>query len=156
MNTGNTIVQPVGNVFVMRNSGDKDHISVLPVNPAKGYVLPDRPRTLTTQWDEGFPIYKKSQDTPNGEMKEELVWDWSKLTDFRIGLYTAKVIAVYNDGYRDIPIERTVQFWVIPWRIILIFLAVVSVFAVGVWVILRKSGKLLHVKKKKKSTDSES
>lgn len=156
MNTGNTIVQPVGNVFIMRNNGDRDHISVLPVNPAKGYLLPDRPRTLTTQWTEGFPVYKNSQDNTSGEVKEELTWDWSKITDFRIGLYTAKVIAVYHDGQRDIPIERTVQFWVIPWRMILIFLAVISVFVVGAWVILRKSGKLLHVKKKKSKTDSES
>lgn len=153
-NTGNTIVQPLGNVFVSRGTNDKEPITVLPVNPSKGYILPDRPRTIPTTWDKGFPIY--STITGNdGQQKKDLVWDWTKIMDFRMGLYTAKLVAVYNDGQRDIPIERTVQFWVIPWRLILAFLAIISVFVVGAWVILRKSGKLIHVKKKKKHSETE-
>lgn len=153
-NTGNTIVQPFGNVFVQRGSSDKEPIAVLKVNPVKGYILPGTPRTLTTSWGDGFPAYK-TETGADGQPKQELIWDWSKIADFRIGLYTAKLVAVYNDGQRDIPVERTVQFWVIPWRIILIFLTITTVFAVGVWVILRKGGKMIRSKKKKKTTDSE-
>lgn len=154
-NTGNTIVQPLGNVFVSRGANDKEPITVLPVNPSRGYILPDRPRTIVTKWDKGFPVYQ-SVTGADGRVKQDLAWDWSKIMDFRIGLYTAKLVAVYNDGQRDIPIEKTIQFWVIPWRMILVFLAVISVFVVGAWVILRKSGKLLHVSKKKKNTEPES
>lgn len=149
-NTGNTIVQPKGNVFIQRGDNDREPISVLQVNPARGYLLPDRPRTLTTKWSEGFPAYKAVTGV-DGQPKEELAWDWSKIADFRIGLYTAKLVAVYNDGQRDIPIERAITFWVIPWRLILGFLVVLVVFVVGAWVILRKGSKVLRPRKKHRS-----
>lgn len=146
-NTGNTIIQPVGNVFIHKGNGGGDPISVIPLNPARGYLLPDRPRTLDTTWTEGFPVYKTSRGA-DGQEKQDLVWDWSKISDFRIGQYTAKLVAVYNDGKRDIPIEKTVTFWVIPWRIILGSILVLIVFGVGAYVILRKSGKLISRKKR--------
>lgn len=146
-NTGNTIVQPAGSIFIQRGSNDKVPISEIPLNAGRGYLLPDRPRTLTAKWEDGFPAYKTTKGV-DGKESQELVWDWSKIMDFRIGLYTAKVVGVYNDGQRDVPIEREVTFWVIPWRIILGALLVLTIFGVGVYVILRKSGKLIRRKKK--------
>ncbi|MFZ2544848.1 MAG: hypothetical protein WAW80_02640 [Candidatus Saccharimonadales bacterium] len=125
-NTGNTIVQPYGNIFIQRGSNDTIPIATLPVNDKKGYLLPGTPRTLETQWNDGFPVFRKSTDT-NGQQKQELEWNWSKLTDFRIGPYKAKLIAIYNDGQRDVPIEREVTFWVVPWRSILIILLILLV-----------------------------
>ena len=127
-NTGNTIVQPYGNVFIQRSSGDKDPIATLPVNDKGGYLLPDTPRTLKTEWNEGFPVFE-TKTSVDGSQQRQLAWDWSKLTDFRIGPYTAKLVAIYNDGQRDVPIEKEVTFWVIPWRTILIIMAVVGLFA---------------------------
>ncbi len=148
MNTGNTILRPAGNVFIQKGSDSNSKIATIPLNPANGYLLPDRPRTLTTEWSEGFPSYRTVTGA-DGQSKQELNWDWSKITDFRIGQYTAKLVAVYNDGQRDIPVERTVTFWVFPWRIILGVALVLCLIGVGIWTILRKSSSVL--KKRKRS-----
>jgi hypothetical protein len=36
----------------------------------------------------------------------------------RWGKYTANLLLVYDDGTKDVPIEGTLSFWVIPWRLI--------------------------------------
>jgi hypothetical protein len=146
-NTGNTILRPVGNVFIQRGSNDKNALATIPVNPGDGYLLPDRPRTLTTEWSGGFPEYK-TITTADGQKKRNLNWDWSKLTDFRIGQYTAKLVAVYNDGQRDVPIMREVTFWVFPWRLILGAIVIIAIFSVGAWVILRKTRSVLRRSRK--------
>ena len=124
-NTGNTFVQPAGNVFIQRGSNDSEPIATLPVNENRGYLLPGKPRTLVTSWKDGFPAYQTVTD-PDGQQRSELVWDLSKIADFRIGQYTAKVVAVYNDGKRDVPVIRETTFWVIPWRAILSLIVVIA------------------------------
>lgn len=117
-NTGNTIVQPFGDVYIQRGDNDQHPITALGLNDMHGYILPGKTRTLTVSWVDGFPAYKTTTDA-NGNQKQDLAWNWSKLSNFRIGSYTAKVYAVYNDGQRDVPLEQNVTFWVLPWRLIL-------------------------------------
>lgn len=133
-NGGNTIIQPYGNIFIQRGSNDKSPIATLPVNEKKGYILPDSIRTLQSNWTGGFPVFKTKQ----GSTDKELVWDWPKVADFRVGPYTAKLVAVYNDGNRDIPIEGEVTFWVVPWKILGGILLVVLLAGFGVWSIIKK------------------
>ncbi len=149
-NTGNVIVQPFGNVFIQRGSSDVESISTLPVNDARGYIIPGSSRVVDSNWVDGFPAYETA--VKDNEKKEELIWDWSKLADFRIGHYTAKLIAVYNDGARDVPIERTTTFWVFPWRIALVALVVVAVFVAGIVMILRKFYLAIRRRKSRKSS----
>jgi hypothetical protein len=147
-NSGNTIVQPTGNVFIQRGSNDGNPISVLPVNSARGYLLPNAPRTIRATWDAGFPAYKTTTDA-DGQQKRELIWDWTKITDFRIGQYTAKVVAVYNDGQRDVPIQKEITFWVFPWRAALFLIAVIAfVVLIGHKLIQRKVRKAVARSKK--------
>jgi len=127
-NNGNTIIQPYGNIFIQRGAKAKDPLGTLAVNETKGYILPNTERTITAEWNSGFATYQTVRDT-NGDSHKKLVVDWSQLSHFRIGPYTAKLIAVYSDGQHDIPIAGTVTFWVIPWRAILAFIAIV----VGLW-----------------------
>ncbi|MFZ3031816.1 MAG: hypothetical protein WA082_02160, partial [Candidatus Moraniibacteriota bacterium] len=54
--------------------------------------------------------------------------DASKL---RFGKYTAKLLLIYDDGKRDIPIEGEVSFWVIPWRLVLALSVVAIFFFIG-------------------------
>jgi hypothetical protein len=131
-NSGNTIVQPYGNIFIQRGSDDSTPVSTLPVNDKKSYILPDSKRTLKVHWEEGFPVYKTDK---NGQ--QQLVWDFSgaKLSDIRIGRYTAKLVAVYNDGKRDVPIEGEVTFWVLPWKIMLVVLVFVLI-QIALWTVL--------------------
>jgi len=131
-NDGNTISQPFGNIFIQRGSKDKTPLAALSVNATKGYILPGTERTVTTEWNDGFAAYQSVRQ-PDGTDKKHLSVDWSKFSHFRIGRYTAKLVAVYNDGQHDVPIEGTVTFWVVPWRAILLFIAVVT----GLWFLAR-------------------
>ncbi|MDO8241293.1 MAG: hypothetical protein Q7T51_04930, partial [Candidatus Moranbacteria bacterium] len=46
-------------------------------------------------------------------------WDFSQVSKLRWGKYTAKLLLIYDDGKRDVPIEAEVSFWVVPWRIVI-------------------------------------
>ena len=142
-NTGNTIVQPYGNVFIQRGSDDATPIATLPVNDASGYILPGSTRILNTDWLDGFPAYD-STSRADGSLKRNLVLDWSKLDRMRIGQYTAKLVAAYNDGYRDVPLQREVTFWVVPWKMLIGALAVLLVPGLGMWTLLRRVWALLN------------
>lgn len=152
-NDGNTIVQPVGNVFIQRSSTSQP-ITTLPLNPNGSYLLPGVNRTLSFNWAEGFPSYQDSKTADNAPVSQKLIWDWSKAQQFRFGKYVAKVVAVYNDGQRDVPVVSEVSFWVIPWKLLLMLFVTILILVVGVTVIIRKLIKLgKHARKSKKTTE---
>ncbi len=132
-NSGNSIVQPYGNIFVQRSSSNTTPLSTLKVNQAQAYILPGTTRTISTQWESGFPAYK-SVVSSDGSQSRSLQWNWDNASDFRIGRYTAKLVAVYNDGQRDVPIEQEITFWVVPWRAILLVLGTITILILfGRW-----------------------
>lgn len=130
-NTGNVHVAPRGNIFI--DQGNTKDIAILEVNSEKGNILPNSNRTFDTAWNDGFPLYTaKIQDGKDvldakGNPVYELKWDWNDASKLRFGKYTAKLLLIYDDGSRDVPIEGEVSFWVIPWRM-LIALTVVAIF----------------------------
>ncbi len=150
-NSGNTIVQPYGNIFVQRGETGSP-LSTLPVNETKGYILPDTSRTLSTEWTEGFPVYKTT--TENGKTTTKLVWNWADAADFRLGRYTAKLVAVYSDGQHDVPIEGQVSFWVIPWKILLGLFIVVLLLLFSIWTLVRKIIRLIKRLRSPKKTET--
>jgi len=141
-NSGNTIVAPKGNIFISRQQDDLDPIKVLQINESGGYILPESTRTLDVQWQDGFPAYKTVGD------QQKLTWDFEKLSQLRIGRYTAKAIVIYDDGERDVPVEALVTFWVIPWKLITGALLILVLLVVGVFTILKKSTLLIRRKPK--------
>lgn len=142
-NNGNTIIQPTGNIFI-QHTAHSQPLATLPVNAKNAYFLPNISRTITSEWTDGFPVYKT--DT-NG--KKHLVWDWGTLQKLRIGHYVAKAVVIYNDGSRDVPIQTTVGFWVIPWRLLFGLLVVAVLIITGLVTLLRKTGKVAHRKHEK-------
>lgn len=147
-NSGNTIVQPYGNIFIQRRSTDPEPIGKLDANGTNGYILPGTTRTFTATWDDGFPAYQTVKDADNTTPKKRLVWDWSKVTSLRVGKYTAKLVAVYNDGRRDIPIQTEVSFWVIPWRILIGLGVFGLILAFGIWSMVRSFIRTIRKNKK--------
>ncbi|HSX28212.1 MAG TPA: hypothetical protein VLF60_02070 [Candidatus Saccharimonadales bacterium] len=137
-NTGNTIVQPAGNVFIQRHSHDKTPIDTLEVNANQGFILPDTTRDFDLDWEDGFYV-TKTTTADDGSTKKGTAWNWNHLGNFRFGRYTAKLVAVYNDGHRDVPLEGEVTFWVIPWKILLGVLVVVLLIGFGIWSVVSKS-----------------
>lgn len=154
-NVGNVIVQPYGNIFITQGSGDGGQVATLPVNDKGGYILPGTERLLGVQWSDGFPRYETVTNADGSQTQKE-IWDWSQVAKLRIGKYTAKLVAVYNDGKRDVPIEREVSFWVLPWKIILGGFIILVILGFGVWSILRSVFRALkRGKSKRPKVDSE-
>lgn len=147
-NTGNSIVAPAGNIFIQRSANSKTPIDVLPVNPAGGYILPNTERPIKTSWANGFPAYKQVTNS-DGSSSQHLTWSWSSLSSFRFGKYTAKLVAVYNNGHQDVPIEAQVSFWVIPWKIMLVLLVLVLVVLFGLLVSFRSVVRFIRRKQSK-------
>ena len=121
-NTGNVHIAPRGNIFIGRPGKKED--TIVEVNLGKGNILPNSSRSFDAQWTEGFPMYQNKEE--NGKMVldeknkpvQELVWNWKDASKLRFGKYQAKLLLVYDDGQRDVPIEGTVEFWVVPWRLV--------------------------------------
>lgn len=134
-NSGNTIVQPLGNLFISRGKSD-DPISTLPFNANQSYILPGTTRTINASWNDGFPHYETTTAS-DGSTKKQAVWNWGDLSKFRIGQYTARVVAVYNNGSYDVPLNASTTFWIIPWKILLVALAIVLIFLFGIFMIIR-------------------
>ncbi len=138
-NTGNTNVQPTGSVFIYRRSTDATPLASLPLNDSGGYILPGKSRTFTVSWNDGFPHY---ETTKNGEKEtNKLVWQGSNASNLRFGRYVAKIVAIYDDGQRDVPVMAEVHFWVIPWRMIGIALLITITLIVGIIAVLRSAGR---------------
>jgi hypothetical protein len=145
-NTGNVHSVPHGNIFIM--SGKKQ-VASLDINDAQGNVLPNSSRLFPIDWQDGFPHFEKV--TQDGAVKLDknkkpvmhLVWSnggagANDVTPhLRFGKYTAHLFAVYDDGTRDVPLEATVSFWVIPWRFLLVVLLIIILVGAGVYAATR-------------------
>jgi hypothetical protein len=133
--TGNVHVAPHGNIFISRGS---KQIGSIDINSAQGNILPNSSRYFSSSWNDGFPVYvtKTKDNQPvigkDGKAVQTLKWDFSHANRLRFGHYTAHLVMVYDNGQRDVPIEATVSFWVIPWRLVgaAIFILVVPPLAV--------------------------
>ena len=150
-NSGNIHAFPVGNVVIYRG---KNQIDTLDVNKAHGNILPKTNRTFTASWKSGFPVYQPKMNGDSqvldkaGKPVSVLKWDFSQLTKFRIGRYTASVVMAYNDGNgHDFPLTANVSFWVIPWRIIGLFLLIFVFTPIGFYVTVHRF--LLRIKKRR-------
>ncbi len=151
-NTGNVHVIPTGNIFITR--GGKS-VATLSVNSASGNILPGSNRIFTTAWDEGFPVYAQKEAggkvllDNNGKPSQSLSWDLSKVSKLRFGHYNARLLMAYDDGIRDVPLEANLSFWIVPWRLILMAIAIPVVPSVSVYLIMRWRYKRRAAKAKK-------
>jgi hypothetical protein len=132
-NSGNVHQQPKGDIFIKRGSKT---IGTIPLNGEGGNILPASNRIFQNDWLTGFPVFEpKLQDgkvvQKNGEPVRVLKWDFSKLSDLRIGKYSAVLEAVYDDGSRDQPIEASISFWVIPWKVLSVLLVLLILILAG-------------------------
>lgn len=127
-NSGNVHVSPAGSVFIKRGNAQ---VAAINFNEERGNILPGTNRVFDMNWNDGFPSYKET--TEGGKTTRSLEWDFSKIQKLRFGKYTATLVAVYDDGERDVPIEAVVSFWVIPWRILGVLLLILLFIGGGLW-----------------------
>jgi hypothetical protein len=150
-NSGNIHAVPTGNIFITKG---KSQVATLDVNAAGGNILPNTNRVFTVQWKDGFPLYvdKTVNDQPvygkNGQPERKLTWNFSQASKLKFGKYTAKAFLVYSDGQHDVPLQGTVSFWVIPWRILLALLLILLLVGIGIWSVGRTIWRSLRRKRK--------
>lgn len=140
-NTGNVHIAPRGNIFI--DQGSTRDIAILEVNSEKGSILPNSNRVFDTTWQDGFPVYEeKTEDgrvalDEQGNTVYDLTWNWQDASKLRFGKYHAKLLLIYDDGHRDIPIEGEVSFWVVPWRLVLSLLMALTLPALLVYFFMK-------------------
>lgn len=141
-NTGNVHVRPRGNIFI--SGMGKDNITSIDINPNGAAIIPNTVRTFPASWTAGFLV--KEQVIEDGQPKIDsdgrpvmkLKINWNKVTEMRLGKYTANLIVVYDDGTRDVPIESSKSFWVIPWKALIVAIIAVVILVLGVRFIFRR------------------
>jgi hypothetical protein len=146
--TGNVHVAPHGNIFI--GKGGKQ-VGVIDVNASRGNILPKGSRFFESAWSDGFPVHqtKTTGDgqpllDKKGNPRKSLKWDFSHANRLRFGHYTAHLVMVYDNGQRDVPMEASVSFWVVPWRVIGILLIVGIFVVIGLWSTFGKSKRLVR------------
>jgi hypothetical protein len=150
-NSGNVHVAPRGNIFIDR--GSERDIAILEINQTKGNLLPGSNRIFETIWNDGFPVYVNQVKDNKvvldklGMAQKKLHWDFSQTYKLRWGKYTAKMLLVYDNGVRDIPIEGTLSFWVMPWRLMAAAGFIIILTLVGLWSTIKNTFSKLSRKK---------
>jgi hypothetical protein len=168
-NNGNVYQQPLGSIFVTQGRNQvaqlvfnqakgnilaKSHrvykntwIDGFPHYEVKkgrdGKTLQDRHGKVEVGLNYGLANDNSTADpnsdasTGNVDLKIE---GNNPLNRIRFGRYTARLVAVYADDYgRDVPITSQITFWVIPWRFLLAFLAVVAVFGFAIYTLINNA-----------------
>lgn len=134
-NTGNVHAIPHGDISI--NQGDKE-LARIQLNPQGSYILPGSNRVFTVEWNDGFPRHTpKVEDgkvviNDAGKAETQFETDWSKVSKFRFGEYTANLLMIYDDGQKDVPVEAAAKFHVIPWKILLIVALIAILIIVGI------------------------
>lgn len=106
-NDGNVHFRPTGNVTIRNILGGTS--AVLPINQAQGAVLPSSIRKFDASW-ERQPVESEKLSFFQGFANE-----WK---NFGLGAYTANVDLTYGQGGKTL--NATIQFWVLPWRVLLV------------------------------------
>ncbi len=132
-NKGNVHVKPRGNIFITRSGGEE--IGILEVNESMGSILPGGQREFSAPWADGFLVREPIMENGSEKLDEagnqitKLKFNWNKLTSFRIGPYTARLLMVYDDGKKDVTIEGSTTFWIIPYTaIVFILISLIILF----------------------------
>jgi hypothetical protein len=152
-NIGNIHTAPRGNIFISRVGQEA---ALVEVNLEKGNILPGSERVFETSWEDGFPHYIPKTENgavvrdEEGNTTTELTWNWADAAKLRFGKYTAKLVMVYDNGERDVPLEQEVTFWVLPWRLILGGIAVPVIPSALVYFFMKR-----RMKKYKKSLETK-
>lgn len=141
-NIGNVHVRPTGNIFI--SGMGKENITSIDINPGGAAIIPNTVRSFTASWNDGFLVREQVVENgqpkldKNGQPVTKLKINWNKLTDMRFGKYTANLIVVYDDGSRDVPLEASKSFWIIPWKSLVVVIIGVVILILGIRFIFRR------------------
>lgn len=119
-NNGTVHFRPKGNISIHNIFGSE--VTKIPANMGKNAVLPNSIRRLETWW-----VKDKDAVQDNGFFSG-LQNEWK---NFGIGYYKATAYVTW--GSKDTEFSpMTVSFWVFPWRLAIVFLAILAVLFGGI------------------------
>lgn len=136
-NLGNVHIRPRGNIFIKDFLGRT--VGTLTINEAQGGILPTLKRTFESKWNDGFITYEPKMNNgevvldENGNPEREMKIHYQKLLDLRIGKYTATALVLVSGQDRDYTYERTISFFVFPWKVVLILIAITIFVGIGLF-----------------------
>jgi len=139
-NSGNIHLRPGGSIFITRG---KSTVATLDVNGPGGNVLPSSSRAFSASWKDGFPVFETKRNNgqivsdKSGKPVQQLKWGFSQANRLRFGHYTAHLLLTYDNGTRDVPLEGSVSFWVVPWGLILLIIAIPLIPSLLVYFFMR-------------------
>lgn len=110
-NRSNVHFRPSGEIKIRGLAGES-----IPVNPVNGFILPNSIRRLESTWVRSEDAVQK------GGFFQELKSEWK---NFGLGYYKAELNYIYDKD--EAPITADYGFWVIPWRVLLIALILLTV-----------------------------
>lgn len=113
-NNGNVHLRPAGNITVTNMFGKKT--AIIPVNEAKGAVLPASTRRFEETWT------KNNDGVSSGGFWSEIRAEWR---NFALGSYTATYALTYGQTAQNL--TGSLSFTVFPWRLLLVELLVLAV-----------------------------
>jgi hypothetical protein len=117
-NRGNQVLLPGGNVFVHQGDKTKPVFSE-ELNPARARILPDTKREYTAVWNDSVISWK------NGSLQLQL----DRMPRLSWGRYFAEVNVLYRNTEGKITNQmQTVEFWVLPWKIMLLMALALVIF----------------------------
>lgn len=136
-NTGNSHAFPMGNIIVYQGSNE---VQKMIFNDAQSAILRESTRQYYTTMENGFvflegvTIEENGKQVPkldgNGNTETKLSFDTTKFNKQFFGPYTAKLLLVYDDNGQKKTIISEKEFWVLPWKVILAIILVISAYAV--------------------------
>ena len=116
-NLGNVHFKPQGEITIKNWRGKE--IEKVPINIAKGNVLPDSTRKFEEKWSPGSANWKT------------------------FGRFSANLRVVYGESEKTL--GGSVIFWIIPWWLIIIILAIIVAVIVLIWFLRRRKKKKFKI-----------
>lgn len=111
-NQSGTYLKPLGHISVRSMFGKE--VSSLAFNDDGGNVLPQSTRKFSTVWQ-------------RNELSDDTFELWKEIRNFGLGRYKATLFLEYKSGESIGQVKSTQVFWVLPWQLLLIFLAILIV-----------------------------
>ena len=137
-NTGNSHTTPLGSIIIYKGDSKVDELEF---NTNEGKILKDSSRVFVNEFSEGFIKYSPvldENDNPikkeNGDIDKKLTFE-SGQGLFAFGKYRAELTVGYQDGDEYKSVMAETSFWVIPWKLILILIAIISAY---IWFKIKK------------------
>ncbi len=135
-NTGNSHAFPLGNIIVYQGTTE---VQKLVFNDAESAILKDSKRSFTTTMDSGWAYLEAATETvdgksttktnANGDTETKLSFNWEKFSKQFYGPYKAKLLLVYEDNGQMKSLTSEKDFWVLPWKVILVVVGVIAAYA---------------------------